>query len=82
MSPQLDAIWRQIQHLDEADRLALELRLHDLADAQCRQQSAADGEQHKAGWRAVYGAADPKEIAELQQIIDREFSEIDPEGWS
>ncbi len=35
----------------------------------------------KTGWRAVYGAANPKEIAQLQQIIDREFSAIDPEGW-
>lgn len=35
----------------------------------------------KTGWRAVYGAADPKEIAELQRIIDEEFSRIDPEGW-
>jgi hypothetical protein len=35
----------------------------------------------KSGWRAVYGAADPKEVAELQRIIDRELSGIDPEGW-
>ena len=73
MSPQLDAIWQQIQHLDEADRLALELRLHDLADAQCRQQSAADGGRQKSGWRSVYGAADPKDVAELQRIIDVEM---------
>lgn len=36
----------------------------------------------KSGWRAVFGAADPQEIAELQRIIDDEFSRIDPEGWS
>ncbi|RIK79334.1 MAG: hypothetical protein DCC67_10620 [Planctomycetota bacterium] len=35
----------------------------------------------KTGWRAVYGAADPKEVAALQRIIDQEFSGIDPEGW-
>jgi hypothetical protein len=35
----------------------------------------------KTGWRALYGAADPKEVAELQRIIDQEFSGIDPEGW-
>jgi hypothetical protein len=34
----------------------------------------------KTGWQAVYGAADPKEIAELQRIIDEEFSRIDPES--
>ena len=33
MSPQLDAIWQQIQRLDEAERLAIELRLHELAEA-------------------------------------------------
>jgi hypothetical protein len=35
----------------------------------------------KTGWQAVYGAADPKEVAEVQRIIDEEFSRIDPEGW-
>lgn len=35
----------------------------------------------KTGWRAVYGAARPDEVAELQRIIDQEFSGIDPEGW-
>ena len=36
---------------------------------------------NKTGWRAVFGAADPKEVAELQRVIDEEFSRIDPEGW-
>jgi hypothetical protein len=35
----------------------------------------------ETGWRAVAGAADPREIAEFQRIIDEEFSRIDPEGW-
>ena len=35
----------------------------------------------KIGWEAVFGAADPKEVAELQRIIDEEFSKIDPEAW-
>jgi hypothetical protein len=41
MSPQLDAIWQQIQTLDEADRLALELRLHELDEAQWHQELEA-----------------------------------------
>jgi hypothetical protein len=41
MSPQLDHIWQQIQGLDEADRLVLEQRLHDLAEAQWREESNA-----------------------------------------
>jgi Antitoxin ParD len=35
----------------------------------------------KTGWETVFGAADPKEMAELQRIIDEEFARIDPEGW-
>ncbi len=81
MSPQLDAIWQQIQSLDEADRLALELRLHNLAAAQSLENADANGEHSPAGWRALYGAADPSEVAELQRIIDEEFSVIDSEGW-
>ena len=81
MSPQLDAIWQQIQRLDEADRLALGLRLHELAEAHSPDKSAANGAQPDAGWRAVYGAADPTEVAQLQRIIDEEFSAIDSEGW-
>lgn len=81
MSPQLDAIWQQIQRLDEAERVALGLRLHELAEGQSAEKSDANGKQPNAGWRAVYGAADPNEVAELQQIIDQEFSAIDSEGW-
>ena len=28
----------------------------------------------KIGWEAAFGAADPKEIEDLQRIIDEEFS--------
>ena len=28
------------------------------------------------GWRAAFGAADPKDVAEVQRIIDKEFSRI------
>ena len=38
MNPQLDAVWQQIQLLDEADRLALELRLHGLAESDWREE--------------------------------------------
>jgi len=81
MSPQLDAIWQQIQRLNEAERLALGLRLHELAEAQSSEKSGANGKQPNLGWRAVYGAADPSEVVKLQQITDQEFSSIDPEGW-
>jgi hypothetical protein len=81
MSTQLDAIWQQIENLNDADRLVLGQRLHDLAGSQSSKNLDANGQQSGAGWRAVYGAADPSEVAELQQIIDQEFSAIDSEGW-
>jgi hypothetical protein len=41
--------------------------------------SAAD--KKKVGWRAVFGKGNKEEVAEVQRIIDEEFSRIDPEGW-
>ncbi len=35
----------------------------------------------KTGWEAAFGAADPKEVAEVQRIIDEEFSKINPDDW-
>jgi hypothetical protein len=40
MSPQVDAILAQIERLNEADRIALEQRLQDLAEAQWRREAA------------------------------------------
>ncbi len=37
--------------------------------------------QDEPGWRAVFGAADPEAIAEVQSIIDEEFSTIDYAAW-
>jgi hypothetical protein len=41
MSPQLDAIWQQIQSLNEADRLVLEQRLYELTESQWREEADA-----------------------------------------
>jgi hypothetical protein len=41
MSPQLDAVWQQIQRLDEADRLVLGQRLHELSESQWREEADA-----------------------------------------
>lgn len=81
MSTPLDAIWQQIENLTDDDRLVLGQRLQHLAEAQSSKDSGSNGKQVGAGWRAVYGAADPNEVAELQHIIDQEFSAIDSEGW-
>ncbi len=39
MSPQLDAIWQQIEHLNEADRLVLEQRILANTESQWRQET-------------------------------------------
>jgi hypothetical protein len=36
----------------------------------------------ETGWRAVYGKARPEDVADVQRIIDEEFSRIDPEDWA
>jgi hypothetical protein len=41
MSPQFDAIWQQIERLDEADRLVLGQRLHELAESQWHEETKA-----------------------------------------
>jgi hypothetical protein len=38
-------------------------------------------EEVEIGWRTAYGAADPNDVAEVQRMIDEEFSRIDPEDW-
>ena len=50
-----------------------------------RDKLAADGvkrKQGETGWRAAFGAAPAKDVAEVQRLIDEEFSKIDPEGWN
>jgi hypothetical protein len=33
------------------------------------------------GWRAVYGKANPDDIADVQRLIDDEFSRVRSEDW-
>ena len=33
------------------------------------------------GWRSVFGKGDKEAVAEVQRIIDEEFSKIDLEDW-
>jgi hypothetical protein len=35
----------------------------------------------QTGWRAAFGTARPEDVAEVQRIIDEEFSRVDPEDW-
>jgi hypothetical protein len=48
-----------------------------------RDKLAADAKAtgKQSGWRAVFGKANKEDVAEVQRIIDEEFSRIDPEDW-
>jgi hypothetical protein len=63
MSQQVDAILQQIERLDEADRVVLEQRLQELADAQWQREAA--------GARAV-----ARERGIDQQSIDDAVEEL------
>ena len=39
------------------------------------------GKEQEHGWRSVFGKGDKEAVAEVQRIIDEEFSKIDPEDW-
>jgi len=40
-------------------------------------KSTTDGQ----GWRAAFGKGDKEAIADVQRIIDEEFSQVDYEEW-
>ena len=42
---------------------------------------AEEEDQAKPGLMSVFGKGDPDAVAEVQRIIDEEFSKIDPEDW-
>lgn len=35
----------------------------------------------QTGWRAVYGKANPDDVADVQRIIDDEFNHVRAEDW-
>jgi hypothetical protein len=41
----------------------------------------AKGRSRTSGWRAAFGKGDPEAVADVQRVIDEEFSKIDAEGW-
>lgn len=52
--------------------------LDALRDKLAQEGAPSKGE---VGWRAAFGAARREDVEKVQQIIDEEFSTIDPEGW-
>lgn len=61
MSPQVDIILQQIETLDETDRLVLEQRLHELAEADWKseaEKARADARQRGINQQSIDNAVD------------------------
>ncbi|TWT86176.1 hypothetical protein Mal64_39160 [Pseudobythopirellula maris] len=80
-----DELYPQIAAASAAHGVSVEQFI--LMAAQCNiEQSAAAGdaamkEAEALAWWNSFGKADPKAVAEVQAIVDEEFSRVDPEGW-
>jgi hypothetical protein len=35
----------------------------------------------RSGWRSVFGLADPKAVAKVDQVIDTDLERVDPSDW-
>jgi hypothetical protein len=46
-----------------------------------REKLSDEQDELKPGLMSVFGKGDKEAVAEVQRIIDEEFSKIDPEGW-
>jgi len=74
-----DGLYRQIKA-----RAALKgqtIRAFFLDAIQAKLTAERAGPRKTAGWRSVFGAVPKDDIAELQRILDDEFSQIDSEDW-
>jgi hypothetical protein len=74
-----DKLYRQIKSRAAAKGQTIKAFFLDALQDKLAKEQAANGKQ--SGWRAVFGKAKKEDMAELQRVIDEEFSKIDPEGW-
>ncbi len=74
-----DGLYRQIKA-----RAALKgqtIRAFFLDAIQAKLMAERAGPKKTRGWRSAFGTVPKDDIAELQQILDDEFSQIDAEHW-
>jgi hypothetical protein len=74
-----DSLYRQIKARAALQGQTIKDFLVDAVRAKLASDKAPS--KGKTGWRAAFGAADPKDVAEVQRIIDEEFSKINPDDW-
>ena len=74
-----DAIYRQIKATaalrGQTVKAFVLQSLHDKLAAE------RSGKKRPVGWRSVFGKASKADVADVQRMIDEEFSRIDPEDW-
>jgi hypothetical protein len=49
-----------------------------------REKLATEGEtasQKLRGWKTVYGKADKRDVKRVREVIDDEFSQVNPDDW-
>lgn len=46
-----------------------------------RLASASLPQTDRSGWRSVFGLADPKAVAKVDQFIDADLERVDPSEW-
>jgi hypothetical protein len=71
-----DAIFRQVKARSALEGKTMKEFVLQAIRARLKTKSVK-----KDGWRSVYGKASAGSIAEVQEIIDREFSRIDLDDW-
>ncbi len=74
-----DGLYRQIKA-----RAALKgqtIRAFFLDAIQAKLRAERDGGNKTTGWRCVFGKATKDDVAQLQQVLDDEFSKFDAEAW-
>jgi hypothetical protein len=72
-----DAVYHQVQAHAAQQGKTIDAFLLDAIHEKLAEEQDEDGH----GWRSVFGKGDKEAVAEVQRIIDEEFSKIDPEDW-
>jgi len=74
-----DSLYRRVKARAAERGLSVKTFMLDALQEKLAEQNARPKE--TTGWRAVFGAGRAEDIAAIQQIIESEFSRVDPEGW-
>ena len=72
-----DSVYSQVQAHAAQQGMTVDAFLLDAI----HEKLAEEEDPPKPGLMAVFGKGDKEAVAEVQRIIDEEFSRVDPEDW-